>query len=201
MGVLGSKLTPETKAKISAAQKGRTFSEGHRAKLAAAKRGRSLLPEHKANISAAGLRRYEDPAEREKTAAAQRLRCKDPVERAKRSVAQRLRMADPAARAKIAAANRGERSHRWKGDDVGYFGAHYRHQRALAGQPCAHADENCGGRLECALRYDTPAELVKVDEADRRYSTRVEDYIRLCRSHHERYDIEESHSHNALERR
>jgi NUMOD3 motif-containing protein len=46
-------LSAETRAKISAALKGRTFSPEHRAKLSAALKGRSFTPEHRAKIGAA----------------------------------------------------------------------------------------------------------------------------------------------------
>ena len=46
-------LSPETRAKISAALSGRTFSAEHRAKIGAAFKGRTLSPEHRAKISAA----------------------------------------------------------------------------------------------------------------------------------------------------
>lgn len=93
----------------------------------------------------------------------------------------------PEHRARIAAAKRGERNQNWQGDNIGYRGAHNRVARALAGQPCAHADDTCHGRMEIALRHDTPSEFVKLDPAGC-YSPRVEHYLRLCHSHHVRYD-------------
>lgn len=48
----GYHLTPEHRARISAAEQGRQFSPEHRAKLAAAKRGRQVPPEVKAKIAA-----------------------------------------------------------------------------------------------------------------------------------------------------
>ena len=57
--------TPEHRAKIAAANKGKKFenrkpySEEHRAKISAAKKGKKLSEEHKANISAAKKARKE----------------------------------------------------------------------------------------------------------------------------------------------
>ena len=86
----------------------------------------------------------------------------------------------------------GELSSAWKGDIVGYNTAHYRARKALAGRTCAQEDETCSGRLEVAFNNDTPAEFIKNDPAtDSLFSTRSEDYLRLCTSHHRRYDREE----------
>ena len=91
-------------------------------------------------------------------------------------------------KAKIAAAQHGGRSHLWKGDDIGYDAAHLRHRKVLP-RVCAHADETCKGPLHIAFRHGTPAEYVKIDpRSGRPYSLRVEDYTRLCASHHSRYD-------------
>ena len=55
-------LSPETRAKIAAAHKGRALSPEHRAKIAAANTGRTLSPETRAKISAAKKgRRREIP--------------------------------------------------------------------------------------------------------------------------------------------
>ena len=52
-GMLGKKLTPEARAKISAAHIGRPKSEEHRAKLAAASTGKSASPEARRKMSQA----------------------------------------------------------------------------------------------------------------------------------------------------
>lgn len=88
-------------------------------------------------------------------------------------------------RARIAAKQAGENGHNWQGDQVGYSGIHERARVALP-LSCAHADTTCAGKLEVALRRDAAGPL----REDRRgfYSPRIEDYFRLCRSHHNRYD-------------
>ena len=52
-GVSGRVVSPEARAKISAAQKGRNRSPETRAKLSAANKGRKHSPEHRAKMSAA----------------------------------------------------------------------------------------------------------------------------------------------------
>jgi hypothetical protein len=49
----GKTLSPETKAKLSAAQKGKTLSPETKAKISAAQKGKTLSPETKAKMSAA----------------------------------------------------------------------------------------------------------------------------------------------------
>ncbi len=59
---------------------------------------------------------------------------------------------------------------------------------------CEYADETCKGRLECALRKDAPADLVRTVEgrSTRYYIGSISDgYFRLCISHHARYDTAE----------
>jgi hypothetical protein len=77
----------------------------------------------------------------------------------------------------------------WKGEDIGYSGVHYRAGLALPAE-CAHADGSCKGRLESALRHDAPAEFVRNDDSRGLYyvGDALEGYMRLCRSHHCRYD-------------
>lgn len=95
------------------------------------------------------------------------------------------------AKAKISAASRGKLGNAWRGDDILYSAAHHRHQKALAGQPCAREDATCRGRIHAALNHDTPPEFIKVDPATGlRYSTRAVDYLPLCSSHHFRWDFQ-----------
>lgn len=91
----------------------------------------------------------------------------------------------PETRRKIAAAQSGEKGRNWRGDEVGYSGIHKRAGQLLPDE-CAMADATCRGKLEVALRHEAQGPL----REDRRgaYSPRVEDYWRLCRSHHNRYD-------------
>lgn len=51
-------LTPETKAKLSAALKGRTFDQSHRDKISAALKGKIVSPETRAKMRAAAKVRY-----------------------------------------------------------------------------------------------------------------------------------------------
>lgn len=162
-------------------------------------------PEARAGIAAAARRRCADPAERAKMSEANRLRCADPAvrarmsevqrgrkhtpeSRAKMSVSQRLRWADPVELAKMS----GERSPHWAGNDVGYTGVHRRAKAHLAGKPCAMEDDSCRGIMEVAFRHDAvPADRIRVDRlTGLRYSSRAEDYWRLCHSHHGRYDAD-----------
>lgn len=48
----GAKLSPETRAKISASQKGRVITDEQRAKISAAMKGRKKSPEHVAKVAA-----------------------------------------------------------------------------------------------------------------------------------------------------
>jgi hypothetical protein len=88
-------------------------------------------------------------------------------------------------RAKISVAQSGSLGYQWRGDDVGYSGIHKR-ARAVLPRECANADQTCLGRLEVALRSDATGPL----RQDKRgwYSASIDDYFRLCRSHHNRYD-------------
>lgn len=140
-------------------------TEETKAKLSAALRGRIPSEETKAKLSAAARRRYQDPAEREKLSLLKRCELNPNWGRG------------------------GELNPSWRGDDIGSAAAHKRHRKALADQPCAHADETCKGRMEVSFNHDTPVEFVKIDP-DGPYSPRTEDYVRLCQSHHYRYDNE-----------
>lgn len=93
----------------------------------------------------------------------------------------------PARRAKISQALAGEKTPHWLGEDVGYGGIH---KRARAGLPleCALADDTCRGRLEVALRHEATGPLRRDNQGRGWYSPVLEDYWRLCRSHHNRYD-------------
>jgi hypothetical protein len=72
---------------------------------------------------------------------------------------------------------------------VNYPNAH-RAPRSALPEVCSHADDTCYGRLECALRKDAPVNQIQTDDYGRRYFTGdpLIGYIRLCKSHHIRYD-------------
>lgn len=134
-----------------------TKSAQTRARISAAKMGHEVSAETRAKISASVSR------------------------------AQLGRPISDATAAKIAAAQAGDQGHNWRGDAVGYGGAHKRHRAALP-QRCAHCGRS-DGRLDAALRHDAPSErLLWCDKRRRWYSPRTEDYMRLCRSCHLTYD-------------
>jgi hypothetical protein len=111
-------LSPEHRAKLSAAKKGRPLSPEHRAKLSAARKGRKFGPhsaERRANIAAALSR----PEVRAKLSAAHKGKKRGPEataniaaanrrpeKRAKQSADQKGKKRGPEATANIAAANR-----------------------------------------------------------------------------------------------
>ena len=71
-----------------------------------------------------------------------------------------------------------------------YFSVHARARKVLPGV-CTFADDTCHGRLECALRKDAPADLIRTDVHGLRYfigDDSSQGYMRLCASHHDRYD-------------
>jgi hypothetical protein len=51
---MGGNHSEETKAKLSAAQKGKTLSEESKAKISATKKGRTFSEEHKAEVICCG---------------------------------------------------------------------------------------------------------------------------------------------------
>jgi len=88
---------------------------------------------------------------------------------------------------------RGAANPDWKGDEVGYGGAHARAKQELANDPCSLADDTCQGQLEAAFKYDAPKEHVRLDQTKNKAPYYVgpdirEGYWRLCHSHHTRYD-------------
>lgn len=109
----GYKHTPETRAKMSAAQRGRTFSSEHRAKISAGLRGRKLSPESIAKMAAANRGRPRSPEAIAKTAAANSGRTRSPESIAKM----------------VAAAQRGSKNRLWRGDNAGPGSKHARAQR------------------------------------------------------------------------
>jgi hypothetical protein len=67
--------------------------------------------------------------------------------------------------------------------------AHYRARKVLPNS-CTLADETCKGRLEVALRKDAPPGMLRVESGLRYFigDEPLDGYIRLCTSHHRRYD-------------
>ena len=91
----GWHMTDEQKAKIAAAQRGRTISPEHHAALQAgsvrASTGKPLSPEHRAKIAAANRGRKPTPEERAKMSAAKRGKTHSPEHRAAISAGLRRR--------------------------------------------------------------------------------------------------------------
>ena len=87
------------------------------------------------------------------------------------------RKASQSAAKKMHEANRGKRSHRWKGEDAGYGPKHWwvSHNR---GKPkkCEHC-----GISDPKLKYEWA-------NMDHKYRRKLEDYIRLCVRCHRKYD-------------
>jgi hypothetical protein len=71
---------------------------------------------------------------------------------------------------------------------TGYDPKH-REARLVLPNECAHADGSCKGPLNCCLREGVPESMIAY-EGNLRYYTGdpLDGYIRLCRSHHARYD-------------
>lgn len=89
-------LTPEHRAKIAAALKGRTFNDDRLEKMHAACRGKKLSDEHKAKLSAARAGRKLSRDHVEKIASANRGRTHTAECRARMSQAAKMRVRTPA---------------------------------------------------------------------------------------------------------
>lgn len=106
-------VSEATRAKMSAAHKGRVASPETRAKMSAARKGRVIPPETRAKLSAVGEGHVVSPETRVKMSVANRGLARSPETRAKISAAQRGntrclgRIVSPETRAKISAALRG----------------------------------------------------------------------------------------------
>ena len=118
-GSPGHKHTDESKAKISAANKGKTapnkgipMSQEQRAKISAAGKGKTLSPETRAKLSASGKGNtnvsgyIHSPEARAKMSAANKGKTTSPETSAKISAAGKGRTHSPETRAKLSAANK-----------------------------------------------------------------------------------------------
>jgi len=111
----GKKQSPETVAKNRAGQIKRFQNPLEREKVSAFHKGRKQTPEARANIAAAVRKRYEDPAEREKQRIGTTRRFQDPAERAKISAQQKGRVKSPQERANLSKALKGRKlSAEWR---------------------------------------------------------------------------------------
>ena len=114
-GKSGGKLSPEARAKLSAAHKGKIITPEHRAKLSKTLKGRIISPETRAKISAANKGKIITPEHRAKLSAARRGKPLSPEHRAKISDGLRGdkhplygKTHSPESRAKMSAAHKGK---------------------------------------------------------------------------------------------
>lgn len=137
------------------------------------------------------IRGHFSASTREKIAASKRGRSPDAATREKISASLRGRTDSPEVRAKKKAiAQRGNASPVWVGQEASYNAIHNRARKSLPNE-CQHGDATCRGLLEVALRRDAPAEDLRTSSRGHLYfvGENIEDgYLRLCRSHHRRYD-------------
>ncbi len=101
---LGKKLSPEHRAKVGLAFKGRKHSVDSRAKMSAALKGKIFTPEHRASISKGQRGRILSNETREKIGAAHRGKKHDEERCRKQSEAQMGRTLPPEVYVRIAAA-------------------------------------------------------------------------------------------------
>jgi hypothetical protein len=104
-GVSGHVHSPETRAKLSAALKGRNLSAEHRVNIGTAGKGRIFSPEHRARISAANSNPSTET--RAKIGAIWKGRNRSAETKAKLSAALKGRTLSPEHRAKVVAALKG----------------------------------------------------------------------------------------------
>ena len=113
----GKTLSPEIKAKLSAAHKGKTLSPETRAKISATMKGKTLSPETKAKLSAAmkgenspNYGKTLSPEIKAKLSAAHKGKTLSPETRAKISATMKGKTLSPETKAKLSAAMKGENS-------------------------------------------------------------------------------------------
>jgi hypothetical protein len=97
-------ISPETRAKLSAAHRGRVVSAETRAKISAANRGRKISAEQLAIMSANAKASWEDPEKRAVMLAGQQ----SAESRAKRSAANTGKTHSPETRAKLSASKKAQ---------------------------------------------------------------------------------------------
>lgn len=108
IGTASRNCSAETRAKNSAAHKGKALSPEHRAKVSAAKRGGFVSREHRAKISFALKGRKLSEETRTLISTAHKGKVKSPETRARMSIASRNK--SPAALAKMSAAAMGNKN-------------------------------------------------------------------------------------------
>lgn len=133
-------ISESTRAKMSAAHKGKSLSTEHRAKMAVVNKGKVLSPEHRAKLSAAGKGRIVSSETRKKISAANKGR-KDSVETRVRKSTARLgdknpvygKIRSPETRAKISATRLRNKEARLAVSGPVMDGAH---RGSEVGEPC-----------------------------------------------------------------
>lgn len=108
-GVTGLRMSEETKAKLSAANKGRKLTDAHRAKMSAAMKDRYFSPEHRARISAAQKGRKLSPERIDQLRQANMGRKNTPEAIAKTAAANRGRKMSDQTKEVLRLANTGRR--------------------------------------------------------------------------------------------
>lgn len=191
---MGKPLSPEHRAKISAARKGQSPSPEARAKIAESLRGRKVTdPEvlaRKQEAARKAARAVKSPEGRERIAASKRGRPRSAETKAKISEALTGRVVGPHSeetRARISASSMSDTKRAQNTGVLTYLAVHKRLDRDLP-RVC----ERCGrtdGNLDAALRKEADEERVLwCDSRKLWYSADVRDYARLCRRCHSRYD-------------
>jgi group I intron endonuclease len=111
---LGVKHSLETRMKVSAAMKGRTFSVEHRGKIGAAHKGRIRSAEHRANLGAAHRGKVASIESRVKMSEARKGRPKSDETRKRMSIARKGIVFSAEHRANMSVVRQGEKSWRAK---------------------------------------------------------------------------------------
>lgn len=168
-------------------------TENHRAAMRGKVGVYERTPEHRTKISEELKGRQVSIETRMKIGAAQQGRILSPEHRARISETTRQAMASPEVRSRL-------RNAKWQGETIAYRQAHARADSHLF-RFCYTADRTCRGRLDTAFRHDAPVEYIRFRKSSRPFyvGPNPEDgYWRLCRSHHQRYDLAQRITHAAV---
>jgi hypothetical protein len=104
-GTIGQKFSPQSRAKMSASQRGRTLTDEHKSKIAAAGKGRKPTDETRAKLAEANRGKIKSPETRAKISAAARNRSEET--RKKIGESNKGRIASAETRAKMSAKKKG----------------------------------------------------------------------------------------------
>lgn len=106
-GTAGKVVSPESRARISAAAKGQAKSPTHRARIAAANIGKVMSPAIRLKLSEAGKGRVNSPETRARISAATKGRVLSAEHKARIGAANKGKARSPELRARLSAANKG----------------------------------------------------------------------------------------------